>query len=203
MSEPVMTPKVDNITGAALILDHAEHDVHDGKAFTVSWSTTTAATDDHRTAISFTTPAASAGLAHMTMTFSATDPAEVFILESPAIADGTQGFSRTIRNRNRTSSNLSAIVDMEAAPFPNAVEVWTEAQLAAGTFLGVGTELFHQLLGGGSGPFSAGGDTRADQEFILAPGTDYIVYIQNVGATANSHVITLNWSEDVNGDFAN
>jgi len=201
---PVMTPRVDGITGAAITIAYVHHEIHEGEAFTAGYSVTTAATDDHRTAIVLTVPTTAAeGRVHMTATFSATDPAEVFILEAPAFVDFTQGTTGPVLNRFRGSTNTSGVLDTEAVPAANAVETWTEAQLAAGTFLGVGDELFHQLLGGGGGPFAAGGTSRGQQEFVLEPAHTYIFYVQNIGANANTHAITLAWYEHVDGDFTN
>jgi hypothetical protein len=74
------------------------------------------------------------------------------------------------------------------------VTTYTEAQLATATVSG-GTELEHELLGGGSGPHALGGASRGEEEWILKPNTIYLVYVQNIGANANTHVISLNWYE--------
>ena len=203
MPQSVMTPKVDCFNGVAAIIDFEHYMVHAGNAFTVAYSSTTAATDDHRTGIGWEVPAAAEDRRiHFAVTVETDQAAEAFILEGPAMVDYATGETKPVVNRLRESAIQSIITDPASAS-AHAVETYLEAELAAGTFLGVGTELAHHLLGGGNGPFAIGGVSRGQQEFVCRPAYKYLVYLQNIGANVTTHNITLSWYDLADGDYAN
>ena len=202
-AQPVMTPRVDSMTGAQLGIDYPHHEIHGGSSFAVDYSETTAATDDHRTGIAFTTPAAASGRVHFIVTATASQPAEFFLLESAVFVDGTQGTPGTVMNRFRGNANTSAVSNLEGAANANSFSKFDEAEFTAATFTGGGTGLAHGILEGGSGPFAVGGASRGAQEWILDASTIYCFYIQNIGANANTHNIEANWYEHVDGGYVN
>jgi len=187
--------RVDKSTNSLQTIEYAHHEIHSGSSFSAHYSLTTASTDDHRTGIGFTTPA---GLKwpHMTIEVTASDPAELFFLEGPTL-DADPGTNVVVYNRNRNSDNEATIGSLEATPTANEITTLTEAQIGAATFSG-GTELEYMLLAGGGGPKAVGGSARGSQEWILQPSTKYMIYLQNVGANANTHVIHIDWYEHTN-----
>ncbi len=180
----------------AIYTIEAEHaKVHEGRSFTASYSTTTANTDDHRTMISFTTPAESVAELHMVVTATASDAAEVFISEAVTI-DSDPGANVNPLNRDRNSTVTSKIGSQETSPTLNEYTTLNETQAAAATF-SAGTQLAYEVLAAGSGPKAVGGSARGSQEFVLKYATKYAVWIQNIGASANTQVLNIDWYEIV------
>ena len=135
--------------------------------------------------------------AHMTVTVSASDPAEAIINEAPTLADSGDGSDLSVYNRDRNSSKTSTLQSLEDTPTVGSLTKMNEAEWTA---VGVssGTELEHIYLAGGSGPRAVGGTSRASQEWILKQNTIYVIYLQNTGASANAHFVGLDWYEHTN-----
>ena len=190
-----ITRYIDPATLAAAIIDYAHYEIHSGSSFSVLYSRVTANSDNHRTAIAFSTPDTTKW-GHMVFTVSASGPAEVFLLEAMTIDDDA-GTQATIKNRNRNSSKTSTMLSLETVPTANEVTTFDETAIAAANFSG-GTELAYEQLGGGLGVRAIGGTSRGAQEWILKQNTKYIIYLQNVGANTNTHTISLDWYEHTN-----
>ena len=186
---------VDSATGAVNTIDYEHHEIHSGSSFTQHYTNTTTNDDNHRTGIGFTT-ADSAKWMHITIEVTATHPAEVFLLEAPTI-DADPGTNIAVLNRNRNIINTSSAGSLEAVPATDEVTTLNEAQFAAATFSG-GAELEYMLLAGGGGPKAVGGAGRGEQEWVLAPKTKYVIYIKNVGANINTHLIHIDWYAHTN-----
>lgn len=182
-------------TLALINLTHGHHEIHKGSSFCADYTITTAATDDHRTAIGFNTPN-TAKWGHLTIIISASQPAEFFLDEAPTIDDDA-GTQKTILNRNRNSPTISVMTSLESAPTANQVTTFTEAQIAAASY-SAGTIIENPQFSGGQGPFAIGGSLRGTQEIILKQNTKYLFFLQNVGANANVHYIQLNFYEHEN-----
>jgi len=187
--QPALT--VDGDVGGLVTITTPHQAIHRGHSFKVHYTTTTASTDDHRTAVYLKTPVS--GEVHMVASFSVSTAGEFFICEGITI-DANEGTSAAVLNRNRNSSTTSGVFDNATTPVVNKVMTWTEAQLAAGNF-SCGTELEYEPLVAGSGPKPAGGVSRGTEEFILKKNTKYLFYTQNIGASANVHHVWLNWYE--------
>ena len=187
---------IDGATNALRTIDYAHHEVHSGSSFHVGYSVTTAISDDDVTAIMFKTPNTTKWL-HLVATFNCSDPAEAIILEAPDLADSGDGTDKVILNRDRNSTKTSTAQSLEDTPTVGSVTTMTEDEW---TEVGVtnGTELEHEYLQGGSGPKAIGGVTRGTQEWILKQNTTYVFYLQNTGANANAHSISLDWYEHTN-----
>ena len=181
----------DHDVGGLVTITTPHQTIHRGHSFKVHYTTTTAATDDHHTAVYLKTPVS--GEVHMVASFSVSAAGEFFICEGITI-DANEGTSAAIFNRNRNSSVASTVLDNATVPLVNKVMTWTEAQLAAGNFT-CGTELEYEPLVAGSGPKPAGGVSRGTEEFILKKNTKYLFYTQNIGNSANVHHVWLNWYE--------
>ncbi len=189
----------DLATNAVSTISYSHSQLHGGNAFTCTYAVTTGSSDDHRSAIGILTPN-TAKWANMVATFSATDPADIIILENPTIVRG-EGTDLTIFNRNRNSVTASTVLNHDASPEAAKVTSYTEAQSDGGW--SAGTAIFTGLLGGGDGPFAAGGTSRVEKEWILDANQDYIFYIRNVGANTNTHVISLTWYEHQDKNASN
>jgi hypothetical protein len=188
--------KKDRSTSADVVIDHEHHEVHAGSSFHVSYSLTTASSDDDVTAIMFKTPN-SGKFGHMIATFSASNPAEAIINEGPTLADSGDGSDKVILNRNRNSAKISSMQSLEDTPTVGSVTKMNETEWTA-VGVSAGTELEHIFLAGGDGPKAVGGVSRGTQEWILKHDTIYVFYLQNTGASANTHVISLDWYEHTN-----
>jgi hypothetical protein len=190
--------RIDASTHAIQTVEYEHHEIHGGSSFHVSFANTTSADDDHRSCITFTTPAGTK-YAHLIMTVSASSPAEAYILEAFSAIDEGEGTEKTIYNRNRNSSTTSTMISHAASPAAGSVTTWTETQIANAQLSG-GTAIEHIILAGGEGPRSVGGTSRGTQEWVLDADKHYMFYIQNIGANANTHNISLDWYEHTDKD---
>ena len=130
-------------------------------------------------------------------TLRCSDPAEAIINEAPTLTDSGDGSDKVVLNRNRNSTTTSTVLSLEDTATEGSVtkmneSEWTEVGVSSGT------ELEHVFLAGGSGPFAVGGVERGSQEWILKQNTIYVFYLQNTGAAANTHSISLDWYEHTN-----
>ncbi len=186
--------KTDAATNAIAMLEYEHYQVHNGSSFKAHFSNTTANADDHRSAIGFSMPNTTKWI-HLIIEVSASHPAEVFIEEAPTIDNGA-GTEQTIYNRNRNDATTSTVVSLAGAPAAGEVTTFLEAQIAAANFV-AGTILEHLILAGGQGPKAVGGVSRGSQEWILDQGVKYLIRMQNIGATINTHHLHLGWYEHV------
>ena len=184
----------DAVAGAQVDISFEHHVIHESAAFTIHYTRTTSSDDDHRTGIAFSTPAGAKKL-HLVVTVASSEPAEFFLLEAPTNTTAENGVEKAVLNRDRVNSATASIVlSLEASPGAGNVSTYDEAAMVDAAFTG-GTQLDYSLLAGGEGPFAIGGVSRSEQEFILKVSTDYVLYIKNVGASANIHSISANWYE--------
>ena len=186
---------IDDLSGAAVGVTFAHHELHEEDSFHSEYSVTTASSDDDVTGILFKTPN-TAKLSHMVVTVSSSHPAEAIINEGPTLADSGDGSDLAVFNRVRDSANESTLESLEDTPTVGSLTSMDETEWTA---IGVssGTELEHMFLAGGSGPFAVGGVSRGTQEWIWKPDTVYTIYLQNTGANANTHYVGLDWYEHV------
>jgi len=192
-------PQMDAITRALTTISYAHHEIHGGRSFSAHFDSTTASSDDDVSAIGFKTANTSRWL-HVTFQATASSPAEAFILEGPTYV-ASKGNHGTPYNRNRNSGNLPSIISLgDDAPVAVTVNLFTtfiEAEWNLAT-IAAGTMIEHMVLAGGEGPKAVGGVGRGAQEWILKPNTVYIFAIQNIGAAANLHEISIDWYEHTN-----
>jgi len=186
---------VDSTTNAIVPLGYDYHQIHEGAFFTVHIDNTTASTDDHRTFVGFEAPAGTTWF-HATVHGACSSAAEIFFVENVTI-DDDEGTQVVALDRNRNTANTSTILSLEGTPTAGSVTWMTETQLNTANFSYV-TLLDHNYLVAGSGPKALGGHSRTEGEFVLKSGLKYGVFIQNVGASANLHEISIGWKEYAN-----
>jgi hypothetical protein len=185
--------RADLSTHSLQVIDYDHHEIHSGSSFHVGYSVTTASSDDDVTAIMLKTPNTTKWC-HITATFTCSDPAEAILLEGPTLADAGDGSDKAVLNRNRNSTTTSTVASLEDTPTVGSVTTMNETEWTAVGVSG-GTELEHVYLQGGSGPQAVGGVSRGTQEWVLKQDTIYVFYLQNTGANANAHSISLDWYE--------
>lgn len=184
---------IDLDTHAIYTVSYEHHELHAGSSFTTFYAVTTAATNSHRTGIYIKTPVTEE--VHMVVSFSCSTAGTATILEAPATFDDNEGtHTLAILNRNRVSSATSLIRNNATSPAVGYVTTLTEAQIAAINLTG-GTTLHTFPLVAGAGPRPDGGSSRGEQEWVLKKNTEYIFYITNTAASANNHLIMLDWYE--------
>jgi len=186
----------DGATNALRTISYEHHEIHSGSAFHVGYSVTTASSDDDVTGIMFKTPNTTKWL-HLVATFNCSAPAEAIINEAPTLADSGDGADKVVLNRNRNSDTTSTVASLEDTPTVGSVTTMNETQWGD-VGVSAGTELEHEFLAGGSGPKAIGGTARGTQEWVLKKNTIYVFYLQNTGASANAHSISLDWYEHSN-----
>lgn len=187
---------LDANTWAQNVIDYEHHELHAGSAFHVGYSVTTANSDNDVTAIMFKTPNTTRWI-HIIATFSCSAAAEAIINEGPTLADSGDGTDKVVLNRDRNSGTTSTVQSLEDTPTVGSVTTMNEAEWTA-VGVSAGTELAHEFLAAGTGPKAAGGVSRGTQEWILKQNTIYVFYLQNTGASANAHSISLDWYEHTN-----
>lgn len=189
-------PRLDAQTHIMEVITDAHHEIHEGGSFHVGYSETTANSDDDVTAIMFKT-SNTTKWCHLTATFNCSTAAEAICLEAPTLADAGDGTDKLILNRDRNSAATSTVQSLEDTPTVGSVTTMNETEW---TNVGVssGTELEHEYLAGGTGPKTVGGVSRGTQEWVLKQNTIYVFYLQNTGASANAHSVSLDWYEHTN-----
>ena len=96
----------------------------------------------------------------------------------------------TIFNAERNSSNTSDALNIEAVPTAG------KATLNP-TVTADGVVLKQRALGGGSGPFGTGGESRATQEIVLKQNTIYAFRLTGLADNGAAN-IDLSWYEHTN-----
>ena len=94
-----------------------------------------------------------------------------------------------------TAADLSILESPTIAS--NRFTTLSEAQIAGDGTWNVGTVLRTFPLTAGSGPKPAGGDQRGSQEYILARDTAYVLLLTNTAASANAHLLQMDWYERI------
>jgi len=198
---------LDRNSGAALTLDHEEHDIHEGNAFTFHYQSEAPLPTaiGAETAVGFTTPTAaqSSKLIHMTVAAIADDESTFEIREAPAITPN-QGTDAGPINRFRPVVVPSELRDNQTPIGDDSLTTYTVLEAAAANLAAVGAVLHSETLAvGGAAPFASveNAAVRGEKEWVLAPGTDYVVILTNLTVNDTTHHITLNWSESEPADY--
>jgi len=160
-----------------------------GNVYAAQYALTTAATSGHRTAI-FLNSMRSSTL-YMRVSFSASVAADYLICEAPTIAVNVGTHAHPVYNRLRDSLNISHINDNKTVATLGAVTTLTEAEIAADLTFAEGTVLFQAPINPATGL-----NYESENVIVLKENTNYIFMIKNTVATANKHVIKLDWLEN-------
>lgn len=115
-------------------------------------------------------------LPHLTVEAFCQGDAEFYMYEGTSTTGGTL-FTPINRNRNYAVSNLSQV-----------------AMVINPTVTSLGTELDAQIVPGGVGKKSGGGDS-ATLEYVLKPLTNYLFRLTNVNGTSHAASLSLEWYE--------
>lgn len=177
----VLNP-LDYVSGARTIIDFAHHELHDGSSF-VTALTGTAKNDGTVINIYLKTPgtAVSEKRVHLLARASASGAAWFRIKEGIAPTGTT---AQAIYNRARESSTTSVVYDNAGTPVQGR---------ATGNITHTGgTEIYTSLIPGAGK--SAGGESRAEAEFILAPNTGYVFEVES-DASGLTLGLELDWYE--------
>jgi hypothetical protein len=165
----------DRTTGAAIAVDYAHHEIHEGDAFQVSHAEDIGSSSTYKFLI--TTPDTTKWI-HMFAFAIAEIEAEIRVYEAPTTPSA--GSDLTAYNKNRNSAAVTGLTAIKRGI----------ATVADGTLI--------QTVHIGSGR-TAGGDVRSENEWVLKQNTSYVIAIQNFsGSAANYCTLVLNWYEHTN-----
>lgn len=185
--------RIDASTESLQTIPYEHHEIHSGSSFHADYSETTASSDDDVTGILLETPGTTK-YAHMVITVSCSDPCEAILNEAPTLADSGDGTDLAVYNRNRNSAKTSTLQSLEDTATVGSVTSYDETEWG-NIGISSGAELEHVFMAGGSGPKAVGGVSRGSQEWVLKASTIYAIYLQNTGANANTHFISIDWYE--------
>lgn len=149
---------------------------HDGRAFFAYKLYPTSAKLAAGASIDIVIASPSGVLPHMTVEAFCQGDAEFYLYEGTATTGGT-AFTPINRNRNYAVSNPSQ-----------------SAMVINPTVTSLGTEIDGQIVPGGVGKKSGGGDS-ATLEYVLKPLTNYHFRLTNVNGTSHAAFLSLEWYE--------
>lgn len=155
---------IDHTTNALKVVDTVHHEVHEGEMFHSEYYAASLANNGSLD-IEIATPADKE--AHFVFTINAGGQAVAYLYEAPTVAGGT---AMAVHNMNRRSANL-----------PGTTIVHTPTVSATGTTVLVNGRL---LAGGTSVQTRVGGGVRQNTEWILRPGTKYLLRVTNTSGSA-------------------
>lgn len=173
----------DASTEAMTCIDYVHHEVHEGNAFVYN-EVDESMLDDAVVMIVFRTPATGKKI-HFFWDVNWKAAGHIQLFEGPTWTQGS-GTQRPIFNRNRASGNNSVILEDTTGAFLPTMNVISKPALFAG-----GTVIRAEYV------FSdkkIGGQSRDDNEMILAPDTQY-GFICTADAGTNAVNILLSWYE--------
>ncbi len=168
----------DEKTGAALVIDTIHHEVHEGEMFHSEHNVASLANGNNCDFLL----AVGAKEVHATWEAFAGGQVTVYLYEAPTIAAQGDGTALPIYNMKRAATNQ-----------PLAVATHTPTVSATGS-----TALVNgRILPGGSSPQTrVGGGIRSGSEWILQPGTKYLLRVTNTSGTSIAVNVTLEWYEE-------
>lgn len=167
----------DDVTGGLTTIDLSHHEAHEGDAYKAD-IIKVSITNAQYLAIGFTTPAAAQGRIHLLVGFISEAAAHLQVLEGPTNTPAS-GAALTAYNRDRGSAKTTTLTNLRS--YDNAGVV--------------GGVVLHDLY-----TWSDKRQTttdRDDEEFILAPETDYALKL--IADANGGGQILLDWYEHVSG----
>lgn len=165
----------DPVTGAPVTIDSVHHEVHEGEMFHAGYTVASVA-NGASVDLLFTVGAKEA---HATFEVFAGGQVSVHLYEAPTVANGT---AITIYNMKRSSAN-EALSTVKHTP---TVTATGSVALVSG-----------RILPGGTSPQTrVGGGIRQGVEWILAPGTAYLLRVANGSGATIAVNVGLEWYEE-------
>jgi len=167
----------DEMTGAALVIDTIHHEVHEGEMFHAS-HTNGSVSNGAKVDMLLVTGAAVE--THVSWEVFAGGQVTVYLYEGATTS--ANGTAITVYNMKRNSLNA-----------PDGVVTHTPTVTATGT-----TALVNgRILPGGTSPTTrVGGGIRSGAEWILKPGTKYLMRITNTSGGTIAINVALEWYEE-------
>jgi hypothetical protein len=174
----------DTTTGSAKTIDFAHHECHDGDYF-CGYITGTAKGDGDFSTIYMKTPNTARWI-HMYCQWSSAGAAYFRIREYPVVTANT-GSHKIVTNKNRNSSNTSAVLDNETVPVANYIS--TDVTIADRTPSTAGDKgglvIWEEYSGTAK---QVGGSGRSEAEFILKQDR---VYVFELESDAAANILSL------------
>ena len=190
------TVRIDAATHMLVTVEDDEHHIHEGDSFTAYYARTTDATDGHRSGLYIKTPSGTK-LFHLIASFACSTGADLSVLEAPTIAANVGTHANVIYNRFRDDATASIALDNATSAAVNKFTTLDETEINGDGTWATGTVLRTEPLTVGSSPKPAGGSSRGTQEYILKANTAYVFLLTNTAASANDHLIEIDWYEHV------
>ena len=153
---------VDEITGNLVVIHTEHHEVHEGEMFHGGWSASVANNASADTLITV-----GAKGTHIVFGVAAGGACQVYLYEAPTASGGS---AQTMYNMNRNS----ALVTPAAIASAPTVSATGSVTLVNGWY----------LPGGNSEQTRGGGGVRAETEWMLKPGTVYLLRVTNVSGAS-------------------
>ncbi len=177
---------VDELTGSAVALSYAHHEIHAGSSFVTGAKSTPAS----GAALELAFKVGAAKTAHMVVRWETQAQATLELIEGASWTTNT-GTLAPIHCRNRESPGTSTIEeDKTATPAfaPSGNVLVDPTAVTGGTVLKTQTTWSTRNAGGG-------GD-RGLREFVLKKGELYVVRLTNDDAAARGVELELDWYEE-------
>lgn len=171
----------DEVSGAAVMLDLAHHEIHEGDSFSIR-HVGTGKNDGETIAVYLKTPNTTKRI-HAFMDWSASGAAYGIKYEAPTITAGT-GVQAAVFNRERNSGNTSTVWDNTNPAVQN--KVTTDP-----TKTGNGTIISTEFAGAAK---SEGAQVRGEHEWVLKQNTAYLFVVES-DAAALTLGMSLRWYE--------
>ena len=190
---------LDGMSGAAIVVDHQESFLHQGKMFHAHYESdpTDSNLIGEETAISFITPAAASGRVHLIIDVRADEESVWELREDPTITLNNETPLLAF-NRFRDSTNTSGMIDTGTAPGTTGRVSRHNVAEAAAADLSGGTILEHETIAiAGGPPFGGVGNAeeRGEREWILMAETEYVIILTCSSNNNTTHEISLTWYE--------
>jgi len=149
--------EMDNLTYAGIVIDGAHHELHEGNMFEISGAATLASGAILNILIDLTNNTVPA---HIIFSFRSTGEMNVQLFEDVVVS--ANGVAISAINRNRLSANISQLKAYTAPTITNTGSLLTTAHFGNGN--------------------NIGGESRANNEWILAHGKKYLIRITSEAA---------------------
>jgi hypothetical protein len=167
----------EDITGAAVSILYAHHEIHEGDTFLASYKSPDAAPIADNATIVFAMQTG-ARYCHVVARAAFGGDAEGELREGAAIQAGT-GTATVAYNKNRASANAATATVIRDPNITNA-----------------GTLIENEFLPGGTGPLAVGGASIQRAEWVLARNTLYLFRMTNRAGAAQPGSLALEWYEE-------
>ena len=169
---------VDATVSGLIVIDIAHREIHEGNTFNAFLSDLALA-DDASLTMLFTTSNNSfvSVSGHMVLQYAAGGDAQVFVYEAPTVSTIGTAFTAQRLNREIAATAVTTIS-------------------TGATFSSYGTTIFDMVIAGGTGGNAGGGAGSHDDEFILTPGTQYLIRLENEAGSTKVAGIHVDWYEE-------